>query len=210
MDETFREFHRDLMSPHKEMWVDVASWRRVIEGEGDADTKKRAEKQRIYFLSMLRPHFFDEAILLGANIEDGLPVWSASRRHKFRFETFKPIAENLRPMPDIGKRLRISYLIPGLNATKTLYRKTDTNGVSLIDRMDRVALEAFGGEPFLFVPNNKRKSSAIDHLRTARKIPVVSHGLNPYSDYHNIYISAALNREPRHFAMLAELGLEAD
>ena len=74
-----------------------------------------------------------------------------------------------------------------------------------------MALEAFGGEPFLFVPNNKRKSSAIDGLRTARKIPVVSHGLeNAYADYHNIYISAALNREPRHFAMLAELGLAAD
>ena len=211
VDELFREFYRDLMSPHKEMWVDVASWRRVVQGEEDADAPKasKAEKHRIHFLSMLRPHFFDEAILLGANIEDSLLYRWLGTRHDFRFETFQPIAEKLRPAPNIGKRLIISYSISGRNATKTLYRKTDANGVSLVDRMDLISAAAFGDEPFLSVPNNNRKSH-IDGLRNARKIPVVSHGLNGYADYHNICISAALNREPRHFAMLAELGLEAD
>ena len=31
------------------------------------------------------------------------------------------------------------------------------------------------------------------------------HGLNRYDGFHNIYFSAALNREPRHLKMLKEL-----
>ena len=143
---------------------------------GDVDDDETGEG-RIYFMSMLNPHLFRDAILLGANVEDSLVYrWLESKG--YRLEPFAPIIEKLRSAPEVGHRLRISYLIPGLNATKTLYRQADTNGVSIIDRMDRVALEAFGGEPFLFVANNKRKSSAIDGLRTVRKIPVVSHGLN--------------------------------
>ena len=41
-------------------------------------------------------------------------------------------------------------------------------------------------------------------------MPVISQGLNSYNQYRNIYFSAALNREPGHFTMLHELGLEAD
>ena len=211
VDELFREFYRDLMSPHKEMWVDVASWRRVIQGKEDADAPKpsKAEKHRIHFLSTLRPHFFDEAILLGANIEDSLLYRWLGTRHGFRFETFQPIAEKLRPAPNIGKRLIISYWIPGRNATKTMYKKVDSSGTKLIDRIDRGNAAAFHGKPVLSVPNNNRKSQ-IDGLRNARKIPVRlarAQRLCQVSQYLHL---GGLNREPRHFAMLAELGLEAD
>ena len=37
---------------------------------------------------------------------------------------------------------------------------------------------------------------------------VLSHGLNCYDGYHNIYFSAALNREPRHLALLRDLGFD--
>ena len=37
---------------------------------------------------------------------------------------------------------------------------------------------------------------------------VLSHGLNRYDGYHNIYFSAALNREPRHLAFLRDLGFD--
>jgi len=34
------------------------------------------------------------------------------------------------------------------------------------------------------------------------------HGLNRYDGFHNIYFSAALNREPRHLRMLKALGFD--
>ena len=37
---------------------------------------------------------------------------------------------------------------------------------------------------------------------------VLSHGLNCYDGYDNIYFSAALNREPRHLGMLRNLGFD--
>ena len=84
-----------------------------------------------------------------------------------------------------------------------------TSGGNLLDEMDRMAMENFVSEPFLYVHNIKRKSMLDDHP-TATKLPVVSHGLNRYENFSNIYFSAALNREPRHFTMLESLGFDPD
>ena len=45
-------------------------------------------------------------------------------------------------------------------------------------------------------------------LPGARRINVQSHGLNCYDGYHNIYFSAALNREPGHLGILRDLGFD--
>ncbi len=106
----------------------------------------------------------------------------------------------------MGQRLRISYLIPEKNASKYAYTKRDESGTSVLDRMDKFAADAFGDDKFLYVANNDRKSPIIDELANARRISVMSHGLNRFDDYTNIYFSAALNRERKHFEMLRTLG----
>ncbi len=121
-----------------------------------------------------------------------------------------PIIEKLRPAPDVGHRLRISYLIPEMNASKYAYNKSDEAGALLLDRMDKFAVEAFGDERFLYVANNDRKSPIIDDLSNVKRISVVSHGLNKFDDYTNIYFSPALNRESKHFEMLQSLGFDSD
>ena len=68
--------------------------------------------------------------------------------------------------------------------------------------MDREAAALFDGKPFLYVTNNDRKSQVLEQAPGAKKMEVLSHGLNCYDGYHNIYFSAALNREPRHLGML--------
>jgi hypothetical protein len=60
-----------------------------------------------------------------------------------------------------------------------------TTGDNLLDEMDRMALENFGSEPFLYVHNIKRKS-VLDECATATKLPVVSHSLNRYENFSNI------------------------
>ena len=80
-------------------------------------------------------------------------------------------------------------------------------GGRIIDAMDRLAVETFVGEPFLYVPNKDRKSEIVNAAPGVRTLSTVSHGLNAYQDYHNIYISAALNREPKQYKMMQDLGL---
>jgi hypothetical protein len=74
--------------------------------------------------------------------------------------------------------------------------------------MDRKAVALFDGKPFLYVTNNDRKSQVLEQAPGAKKMEVLSHGLNCYDGYHNIYFSAALNREPRHLALLRDLGFD--
>ena len=158
---------------------------------------------------MLNPRLFRDAILLGANAQDSL-VYHWLQRHGYQIEPFKPIIEKLRPSPELGRRSRISYLIPGMNASKYAYNKSDEFGVSVLDRMDQLAVDAFGDKPALYVANNDRKSPIIDNLSNAKRISVVSHGLNKFDDYTNIYFSPALNRERKHFEMLRTLGFDSD
>ena len=205
--EVFREFFRDLLSHNKDMFVDLDSWNRLVEqGEFTDDESLN----RLFFISMLRPEAFSDAILLGANVADSLVYHWLTRFHGYRFVEHGAIASQLRPFPKgTGSRLKISYFIPRLHASKTLYKKMATTGDNLLDEMDRIAMENFDSEPFLYVHNIKRKS-VLDECATATKIPVVSHGLNRYEKFSNIYFSAALNREPRHFTMLELLGFDPD
>ena len=75
--------------------------------------------------------------------------------------------------------------------------------------MDRLALDTFGSAPFLYVKNKDRKSTPCSTAgqQTAIPVPVVAHGLNTDEQHTNIYFSAALNREPKHFEMLKSLRL---
>jgi hypothetical protein len=75
--------------------------------------------------------------------------------------------------------------------------------------MDKAAVSCFGNEEFLYVTNNDRKSPILEAAPNGRRISVCSHGLNCYDRYHNIYFSAALNRQPQHFKLLENLGFDA-
>jgi hypothetical protein len=207
VEELFREFFRDLLSHNMDMFVDLDSWNRLVEqGEFTDDESLN----RLFFISMPRPEAFSDAILLGANVSDSLVCHWLTRFHGYRFVEHGAIASQLRPFPkNTGSRLKISYFIPRRHASKTLYKKMATTGDNLLDEMDRMAMENFDSEPFLYVHNIKRKS-VLDECATATKLPVVSHGLNRYESFSNIYFSAALNREPRHFTMLESLGFDAD
>jgi len=207
VEELFREFFRDLLSHNKETFVDLESWNRLVESKTFSDDENL---NRLFFISMLRPGAFHNAILLGANIRDSMVYHWLTRFHGYRFVEHAAIKSQLRSFPvDTGSRLMISYFIPRRHASKSLYQKTATTGVNLLDEMDRMALESFGSQPFLYVANNKRKS-ILDDQAKATKIPVVSHGLNRYGKFSNIYFSAALNREPRHFDMLKALGFDSE
>ena len=212
---------RQALSPNRTVFVCAKSWARTVEkekieikrsrvnpGEYESETDKA---NRLYFLTMLNPSAFRDIILLGANLTDSLLYKWLTKYHGVHFREHKDIMSRLRRNPVENKDVEIHYFVPGRHFSKNLGKKTGlkTDMNSLIDTMDERTLGLFRGEPALYVANVGRKSEIIDKSGNFKPIPVVSHGLNDWQGYHNIYISAAVNRQPKHFAMLEALGLSA-
>ena len=74
--------------------------------------------------------------------------------------------------------------------------------------MTDVAIETFDGDPFLFTLNKDRDDERLVAAGGTR-IPAIAHGLNEYQTYRNVFFAAALNREPKHYKMLMDLGFSS-
>ena len=208
VEEVFREFLVDLCSRNTDMFVDNVTldrWTGVKKHLTNDD-----DKDSLYFISMLNQAAFNDATLLGANIQDSLLYSWLSNYHESIFIEHEDIVKGLRQAdPTIGQRLKISYFLARGHNSKTKQHKRSASGKLMIDEMDKVASETFGSEPFLHVPN-KGRNSILDSATNVEKIPAIAHGLNDYSSYSNSYFSAALNREPKHCTSLNQLGLTSE
>jgi hypothetical protein len=159
---------------------------------------------------MLKPDTFNNAILLGANVEDSL-LFQWFKKKGVEFRVHEEIAKRLRPQSsNLSKRLTISYFAEDRTFSKTLGKGEAIGGGTIIDVMDKLAVETFAGKPFLYIANKDRKSEIVATAPGVRMLSTVPHGLNRFQSYHNIYCSAALNREPKHYRMLADIGLASD
>ena len=107
-----------------------------------------------------------------------------------------------------GREIRVFYFLDGRFFSKYKANQKGSDGRVIVDAMDREAAALFDGQSFLYVTNNDRKSPTLEEASGAKKMEVLSHGLNCYEGYDNIYFSAALNREPRHLALLKDLGFD--
>ncbi len=194
------------------MFVHFDSFQRVFERKEIATERGEEEANKVHFISMLHPEPFLDATIIGANIEDSLLYHWFRDWHGVEFVENTEISRRSRKMPEtIGERLRVSYFIPGNRfASKHLFNQEALEGVSNFEKMNRLAIAEFKSEPFLYVPNNGTKS-AIEDEPNCTPVPVVCHGLNRFSGYHNVYCPIALNREPFHLHMLeAGFGLSAE
>ena len=70
VDDHFRPLFQALLSQHKTVYVDANSWTRIAENHIVSEDDE--EKNRIYFLAMLKPSLFQNSILLGANVEESM------------------------------------------------------------------------------------------------------------------------------------------
>jgi hypothetical protein len=62
-----------------------------------------------------------------------------------------------------------------------------------------------GEKPFIYMTNNTDNTEFANGI----KAPVISHGINQLSHIDHIYFSPALNNQPKHTAMLMDLGFDA-
>ena len=202
--DVFTEFLKDAASPNKGVFVDLRSWNRVIENWKKGKTYK---ENTVYFIAILRPRFLRNSIMLGANFEDSLLYYWFQKRYGIQFQEFKDISQHLRLVETGNRDIEICYFVEGF-FSKSKGRKSLGDEGTLVEIMDEAAVSYFGDEEFLYVANNDRNSPILEGAPKGRRISVCSHGLNCYDRYHNIYFSAALNRQPQHFKMLENLGFD--
>ena len=201
----FTNFLRDVVSPHRDVFVETASWTRVCEEQavGDSD-----DENTVFAISMLNPKLLHGAIMLGANFERSMLYDCFRRYHGVRFREFEPIKRRLRALGTSARDVTIFYFLEAPFFSKHKAKQKGEDGTALIETMDREAASALAGAPFLYVANNDRNAVSLEEAVGAKRIKVLSHGLNRYDDFHKIYFSAALNREPRHLQLLKALGFD--
>jgi hypothetical protein len=197
---------RDVASPNQSVYVDLKSWNGVIEKRKKGKTD--AEKT-VYFVALLKPDFLYKSIMLGANFENSLLHFPFKKHHDVRFKEFTEISQRLRAVETGSRDIEVCYFLEDSYFSKSKGRKPVGEDGTLIEIMDKEAVSYFGDEKFLYVANNDRNSPVLEATPKARRISVQSHGLNCYDKHHNIYFSAALNRQPQHFKMLDHFGFDA-
>ncbi|MEX1668367.1 hypothetical protein AB4876_05555 [Zhongshania guokunii] len=210
LTKTIHPFLSDVLSPNRDVFVDLKTWGDFAER---GDFGKKDATTRIYFISMLNPLLFEGHTLLGANIEDSLLYSWLRNYHSAEFKTNHQINKNLRftaHPPQVGERLRINYLLRDRGFSKYLAGKPlKDDGRTWMEALDKAALIAIKGRPFLFSVNADY-SGELFNAPNGTQIPVVSHGLNSYMDHNILYFPVALNRAPRHLHMLNELGMDGE
>ena len=203
----------DVCNDHFVSYTDTANWDKLVKknkisADGDHKTQYGNEGNKLYFLRMLQPSVFggfQQVVMMGANFEQSLLYKYWSEYCGVKFQPFKPISEKLRYINyKNGDRLTIRYLQEA-NWSKTASKKLD-NGQSYLERHTKSVRDFMLDKHFLYMTNNSDKTE----FSNATKAPVICHGMNEYKEIDNIYFSPALNNQPKHNAMLVDLGINKD
>ena len=210
-DDVYRLFYdllNDVAGINKDVFVDLASWDKIFER---VQIDSEPEGNQVYFLSAFNPYLFKGTTLLGANIEESMLYDWLSRYHHCLFVENKAIASNLREKTILGSRVKVSYFLKDKNWSKSIRNKSLKNGNnnSVMDAVEKGVEKLIGNDPFLLVANNDYKGG-LSVLPNATRIAVDSKGMNAYQDFTRIVHLPALNREPKHCAMLTNLGFSPE
>lgn len=205
-DEAYRAFHpilSDALSGATDLFVDTASWHRVVDA-GKVSTS--TDKNRIFFVSMLNPSLFEGATILGANVKKSMLYAWLTGYHGVDFHEHPVIARNLRPQMDLQGRSRISYFSSHRWSKSRRDKAFETSGETILVQMENQIVDLVGERDFLLVANNDYNGK-LSKLSNAVRIPVVSKGMNEFTDHTMIVHLPALNREPKHTKILNQLGI---
>ena len=195
------------------MLVRVSSWNKVISGEKSPDVvvgKRKTGGNKVFFLRLVTPASysgFKSTTFMGANFTMSLfyDIWT--RLMNVEFNAHPQITKRLRyaDHSSVANRLSITYL-QEKNYSKC-QATSSVNGRKLADSHARKAYEVIDSDEALCILN---KDDANFKPVKWTQISPMSHGLNEYQHYNNIYFGAALNRPPQHIKMLMDIGVDQD
>lgn len=196
----------DAFSPGKDLIVNTASWHSVVNGH---HVNGSLNKNRIYFISMLKPLLFEGVILLGANIKRSMLYAWLTGYHDVWFGEQTLISCKLRRPMKHEDRVRISYFFDR-NWSKSLGKKVaEGKNSTYMEYVEHEVTELTSEKQFLLVTNNDYKGGLLD-LPNGVKMPVCSKGMNEFTDHNLIVHLPALNRERKHIGMLNQLGIGSE
>lgn len=186
----------------------------IITDDIDAGDLEYGNKHNtFYFLSLMKPtRFFgwNSVTIMGANFEESMLHELWSRYYEVEFAKHPTLSNNLRfTTHGNGHILNIAYMQEG-NWSKYKGNKI-IEGKECKEYFIEMAQGFFKekgiSDVISFMNNDDVEKYTPD---TWTKCPVVSHGLNTFQAYTGVYFAAALNRKPKHIAMLGEFGINAD
>ena len=195
----------NILSVTKKSWDKVVE-RNEVTDDAKVDMIHGNTLNKLYFTSILNPIYlskFKEVTLMGANLESSLLHEGWRDYFDVKFEINEEITRKLRyKKHSNGHLVNITYLQERAISKHQLQK----DGNELRDMHFISASNYFTSDKVLCIVNN----SDVDEAPTEwEKCPVVSHGLNTYQEYTNVYFGAALNRTPMHTSMLMSFGFSS-
>ena len=212
INEIIRPIIEDIYSERYRCYTDKTNWDRLVEQHQVSDDTVHDKGygndfNKLFFLRLLQPSIyqgFAQVIMMGANFQHSLLYRYWSDYCDVLFKPFTPIKQQLRySQYSNGQRLTIRYLQEAdwskYTASKMVQGKTQLEWFA-----EKIS-GFMGDQPFIYMTNNTDSTEFANGI----KAPVISHGINQFSHIHHIYFSPALNNQPKHTAMLIDLGFDA-
>ena len=143
--------------------------------------QKDPNKCRYMFLKVLNPKellsTFDKVTLIAANIKHTMVGVIWTKLFGIEMVNSEDIILRYNKIPNTNK-ITIYPMLEEKDLSKNLLSKNENEN---FDKMLTKVKDIIGDEDFIYSFNNYREN----HLTTGERIPVVTHGLNCYSDMHN-------------------------
>jgi len=193
---------RILRNSNWQTYVNTEQYRRLLQGKTTT----------LAFHSMLNPKLFDgfaSVFMAAANLEDTaiFQLWN----DRVCFDRDEDFCKGLRfPEHENGELITIHFGVDCAWSRKAAETKisADDDSPNVRDRLIDATKQLFGDEPFLWQSNKSLESNPFtgsNGIRLSNK----PHGLNTFSEIHNISFVSALNPQPDHFRFLEMQGMSS-
>jgi hypothetical protein len=195
-----------------EVIVDTKNWdklsRQIITNDKDVDLSYGNAENKQYIIAFRSPARFQswaQTTILGANFDESMLYKYWTEFCDIEFSEHQLQGQLRLNKHKNGNLLNITYLQEYSYSKKQGGKKLD-NGLTIREDAIQKALNHFKNDKVLCVVNKDDKKLIPEAWTDC---PVVSHGLNSYQDYTQMYFGAALNRTPKHIKMLEEYGIDS-
>jgi hypothetical protein len=229
-DKTVKE-QIDIISRMLNDWVcfvDADSWDRIVINKQieTGSLREQEKKNKIFALLMPSPNFlygFKHILAMMANFDMDL-VYSWFSEH-YEKHTGKPGVQFINDPSIIipeskathtnGHLVTIKYAVEGFNWSKnkrdTAFIEYNGQKISILQAINKIIVDDIGESNVNEILTSYNKDTKPeDKIEGAVELPVISHGLNTYSDFSKIFAGFALNKKAKHKSMLMDIGFTAE
>jgi hypothetical protein len=190
---------RILANRNWETSVNLEQYNRLLQGEG----------VELAFHSILKPEIFrgfGSIFMAAANFED-TAIYRLWSEQGVRFVPNKEFASRLRYSnhPN-GDTLTIHYATDRQWSKKLRKSQIESGDLTIQDRLVEAAKALYADRAFLWHANAEFDGNPFGE--PGHRLPSKPHGLNAFTEFHDVLFLSSLNPAPDHFHFLRTRGLE--